>query len=787
MATALYRLGKTAYRRWYVFIAAWIVLLGGAGAAAAAYAEQMVDNLTIPGIPSLQARDLRTELFPGTEGEGFDNPSVTVVVQTPQDATLAEPEYAQAVEQLIAELRQLPQMPTPEQSPQLVNPVPAAQAQHERILGAAAQSGVPPQVAEANARTLSPLSEDKRTGTMTFSFDADTVAEVEQSTIEQTMQVLEDAAEESGMRVEANGSGFQQMPEVGGTSELLGIAVAAVALLVTFGSLVAAGLPIINALVGVGLGMLGIRLATVFTDIGTTTPVLATMIGLAVGIDYTLFILSRYRTELRHTDDRAEAVGRAVGTAGSAVVFAGLTVLIALSMLFVVNIPFLTTMGLAAGATVLTAVLVALTLLPAVLGMLKRFAFGGQIRKRTQAHDAQGRIANNGVRWAQLIRGRPALVVLLVVLVLGTLALPARNLQLALPSDATAPTSTTQRKAADLIAQGFGAGRQAPLMLVVDGRQLTAEDPRLAGQQRMEAFGKVVQWAAEQDNVANAQIVGVNEEGVGASVLVTPKTGQGDPATTDLLDALRAGTGDIEEQTGATVGITGLTAIEVDVSERLSDALPTYLAVVVGLAFLLLMVVFRSLLVPLTATLGFLLSVLATFGTTVAVFQEGTFGLVDGQPLVSFMPMILIGIVFGLAMDYQVFLVSRMHEMYAHGDTAHEAILDGFRHGARVVTAAAIIMIAVFGAFILQDDQLIQSMGFALAIAILFDAFIVRMTLIPAAMYLLGDRAWWLPRWMDRIMPKIDIEGVGLRPEEDWAEEVSHRGDEAPEDAPSLR
>ncbi len=524
-----------------------------------------------------------------------------------------------------------------------------------------------------------------------------------------------------------------------------------------------------------------------FTDIGTTTPVLATMIGLAVGIDYTLFILSRYRTELRHTDDRAEAVGRAVGTAGSAVVFAGLTVLIALSMLFVVNIPFLTTMGLAAGATVLTAVLVALTLLPAVLGMLKRFAFGGQIRKRTQAHDAQGRIANNGVRWAQLIRGRPALVVLLVVLVLGTLALPARNLQLALPSDATAPTSTTQRKAADLIAQGFGAGRQAPLMLVVDGRQLTAEDPRLAGQQRMEAFGKVVQWAAEQDNVANAQIVGVNEEGVGASVLVTPKTGQGDPATTDLLDALRAGTGDIEEQTGATVGITGLTAIEVDVSERLSDALPTYLAVVVGLAFLLLMVVFRSLLVPLTATLGFLLSVLATFGTTVAVFQEGTFGLVDGQPLVSFMPMILIGIVFGLAMDYQVFLVSRMHEMYAHGDTAHEAILDGFRHGARVVTAAAIIMIAVFGAFILQDDQLIQSMGFALAIAILFDAFIVRMTLIPAAMYLLGDRAWWLPRWMDRIMPKIDIEGVGLRPEEDWAEEVSHRGDEAPEDAPSLR
>ncbi len=244
--------------------------------------------------------------------------------------------------------------------------------------------------------------------------------------------------------------------------------------------------------------------------------------------------------------------------------------------------------------------------------------------------------------------------------------------------------------------------------------------------------------------------------------MVTPTSGPDDTATEDLLTALRDGQGDIEEQTGTTTGVTGLTAITTDVSKRLSDALPIYLAVVIGLAFLLLMIVFRSILVPLTATLGFLLSVLATLGATVAVFQEGAFGIMEGQPIVSFMPIFLIGVVFGLAMDYQVFLVTRIREAHVHGASPREAVIDGFRNSARVVAAAAVIMTAVFAAFMLQDEPIIKSMGFALAVAVLFDAFIVRMTLIPALMYLMGDKAWWLPAWLDRLLPNVDVEGTSL-------------------------
>lgn len=777
MASLLYRLGRTAYRRWYVFITAWLLLIAMAGFAASTWSKPMVDSFTIPGIKSLEAQELQEELFPAADGDTLEVPTVTVVVQAPEGETLEQPENSQAVDALIADLRDLPQMPSVEESPQLVNPVPAAAGQFEQSVQAAVEAGTPRPVAEANAQALLPLSEDGRTGTMTWAFDAAAVTDVEPETVEALQDLLDEQNADTDLRVEANGTGFQQFPEIGGTSELLGIAVAGVVLLITFGSMVAAGLPILSALVGVALGTLGIQIATAFTDIGTTTPVLATMIGLAVGIDYTLFILSRYRSELKRQATREDAVAMAVGTAGSAVVFAGLTVLIALSMLFVVGIPFLTSMGLAAGATVFTAVLVALTLLPAVLGVLGSKAFGGRIRRQRVELDDDGRTINNGVRWARGIARRPIAVVVLVIIGLGALALPAANLRLALPSDSTAPTNTTQRQASDLIAEGFGAGREAPLLVVVDARGIDGANPQQTAGERQAAFGSVVEWTAGQKDVANAQIVSQNSDGTGATVLVTPASGPDDQATTALLEELRDGTSTIEEETGTTVGVTGLTAIQADVSNRLTEALPTYLAVVIGLAFVLLMVVFRSVLVPLTATLGFLLSVLATFGATVLVFQEGLFGLVDGQPLVSFLPIILIGIVFGLAMDYQVFLVSRMREMYVSGDSAAEAVEDGFRHGARVVAAAAAIMIAVFGAFMLQSDALIQSMGFALAVAVLFDAFVVRMTLIPAVMYLLGDRAWWLPGWLDRLLPAVDIEGERLKDSAAAGYQPKHRAE----------
>ena len=748
MATLLYRLGKTAFRRWPLFLAGWLIAMVAVGTFAATMSKPMSDAFSIPGIPSEKAADLQSELFPGAQ-DAFDQATVNVVVAAPEGRTLDEPEYQREVDALVGDLAALPQMP---KDAPLANPVQAAAQQEEQVLAAAKESGTPTEVARDNAAALSPLSQDRRVGQISFEFDVETVADVELTTIE----ALQDAMAEhrvDGLEVEANGSGSQGMLEIDGTSELIGIAVALLVLVLTFGSLVAAGLPILTAVFGVAIGILGVTAMTAFTDIGSTTPMLATMIGLAVGIDYTLFILARYRTELHHTDNREEAVGISVGTAGSAVVFAGLTVLIALAALAVVRIPFLTTMGIAAAVTVLIAVLVALTLLPAVLGMLKSKAFGGQVRRYAPRREADGHVLNNGVRWARLVGRAPALVAVVAIVGLGVLAVPLKDLHLAFPTDSTAAADTTQRKASDLVAESFGPGRDAPLVVVVDGRG--AEEPQAA-------FGAVTEWAAQQEGVENAQVVLVNDDGTGAQILITPSSGAEDTATEDLLQDLRAGQSGIEDETGTEIGVTGLTAITTDVSERLSDALPIYLLVVVGLAFLLLMLVFRSLVVPLTATFGFLMSVLATLGVTVAVFQEGAFGIMEGQPIVSFMPIFLIGLVFGLAMDYQVFLVTRMREAHVHGMSTRDAIVDGFRNSARVVTAAAAIMISVFAAFILIDEPIIKSMGFALAIAVLFDAFVVRMALIPALMYLLGEKAWGLPRWMDRAMPKVDVEGEQL-------------------------
>ena len=750
MATLFYRLGKSAYRRWPIFLAGWLVAMVAVGTVAATMSKPMTDAFSIPGIPSEKAADLQAELFPGAT-DAFDEASVNVVVAAPEGHSLDEPSYTKAVDSLVADLRALPQV-SPDAP--IKNPVDAAKSQRQAMLDSAQQSGTPPDVAKANAAALSPLTPDARVGLISFQYDVETVADVEPATQEALLEVLE-TARDRGLTAEANGSGTSAMSEPGGSSELIGIAVALVVLLLTFGSLVAAGLPIITAMFGVALGMLGITAMTAVMDIGSSTPILATMIGLAVGIDYTLFILARYRTELQHTDDREEAIGVSVGTAGSAVVFAGLTVLIALAALAVVGIPFLTAMGLAAAATVLVAVLVALTLLPAILGLLKSKSFGGQVRKYRPRREPDGHVLNNGVRWARLVGRRPVAIALLVIVGLGALAVPRKDLHLAFPTDSTASVETTQRRASDLMAEGFGPGREGPLLVVVDATDVAEAD-------RSAAIGEVTAWAAGQQDVANAQVVAMNEAGTGAQIMVTPSSGPDDTATEDLLRDLRDGQDGIEAETGTTTGVTGLTAITTDVSERLSDALPIYLAVVIGLAFLLLMIVFRSILVPLTATLGFLLSVLATLGATVAVFQEGAFGLMEGQPIVSFMPIFLIGVVFGLAMDYQVFLVTRIREAHVHGYPMKEAVVDGFRNSARVVSAAAAIMTAVFAAFMLQDEPIIKSMGFALAVAVVFDAFIVRMALIPAVLYLLGDRAWWLPAWLDRLLPNVDVEGENL-------------------------
>ncbi|MFD6897552.1 MMPL family transporter [Rhodococcus sp. NPDC060086] len=762
MATYLYRIGKFAYRRKGAVLSFWIALLVLFGVGAATLSGPTTDSFTLPGTPAQNAQDLMAERFPTAE-DPMNALSARYVFAAPDGQTLDSPENMAAIDETLAAIRGIDTVSAPakvdpataspeQQAGALVDPVTADAGLTQQMLGLAAQQGTPDEAALADAQALSPLSADHTVGFVTVPFEGE-MTDVDQ-TMRDQIAAAADIGRDAGLTVQVSGTAAADMAMPGGTAELIGIGIAAIVLTLTFGSLVAAGLPLITALVGVGIGSLGITIATGFFDLSSMTPTLAIMIGLAVAIDYSLFIVSRFRHELLATSDRAEAAGRAVGTAGSAVVFAGLTVIIALMALSVVGIPFLSVMGYAAAFTVLMAVLIAISLLPAVLGLFGEKAFAGRI-PGLNTRDPEGGEPGAAQKFIGAITRRPLIPLVAGVVLLGVLALPATGLRLALPTEATGDPASTARQAYDLIDEGFGPGRNGPLVVVADARD--AEVPADA------AFAAVLGSLYGHEEVVNAQVVAVNEAGDTAQILITPRSGPTDPATMDLVSEIRADEAALSDEYGLSYGVTGQTALEGDVSASLQSALVPYLAVVVGLAFILLMLVFRSILVPLTATLGFLLSVLATFGATVAVFQNGFGGLISNpQPIVSFMPIILIGVVFGLAMDYQVFLVTRMREDYVHGASALDAVRSGFAHGARVVSAAAIIMISVFAAFIAEPDSLIKSIGFALAAAVFFDAFIVRMVIIPSVMALLGDKAWWLPKWLDKLLPNVDVEGEKL-------------------------
>ncbi len=554
--------------------------------------------------------------------------------------------------------------------------------------------------------------------------------------------------------------------------EIIGIAIAALVLVLTLGSLVAAGLPLLTAIIGVGIAGATITALANALDLGDTTSTLALMIGLAVGIDYALFIVSRYRNELADGRDREEAAGRATGTAGSAVVFAGLTVVIALAGLAVVNVPMLTKMGLAASGTVVVAVLIALTMIPAMLGYAGRKVTPAghkkskksKQKKGDQLAEAKGDASetparpNLGTRWARFVIRRPIAVLMFGVIGLGTIALPVTQLEMGLPDDSSQPTSTTQRRAYDLLSDGFGPGFNGPLMIVVDATD--SDDPQAAA-------GDVADGIKGLKDVVTVTPPAFNKAGDTATITVIPDSKPSSTETEGLVHAIRDQSADVKAETGATVLVTGTTAMNIDFSQKLNDALIPYLGLVVGLAFLLLILVFRSILVPLKAALGFLLSVLAALGAVIAVFQwgwlSGLIGIEETGPIMSMVPIFMVGVVFGLAMDYEVFLVTRMREAYVHGESPTDAIATGFKHSAVVVAAAAVIMMAVFGGFISSSESMIKLFGFGLAIAVFFDAFVVRMAIVPAVLALLGEKAWWLPKWLDRALPNVDVEGEGLR------------------------
>nr|WP_269152510.1 MMPL family transporter [Corynebacterium minutissimum] len=797
----LYHLGRWSYiNRWKVIIA-WIFIVAAAGGATLSLMKPMTTEYSISGTPAIDATRRAVELFP-ENGNPANAPTVNLVFKAPEGEKLSDPQNEVAVGDVVRHIAEGLDIPEGSQQ-RWGNPLDVSPALQQQVIEQFTSMGLPEETARADADNLAMVNADETIAYTTFDFDAESPYSVDPADKDVVHEAM-DIGRAAGLEVEAGGAGFGDEIQVNSISEVIGLAVAFIVLIITFGSLASAGMPLISAVVGVGLGAMGVMIATHWIELNNLTPVLAVMIGLAVGIDYALFIMSRYRQE-RSRMDGPDAAGMAVGTAGSSVVFAGATVFIALFALLVARISFLTAMGLAAAGTVFMAVLVALTLVPAMLGLLGDKAFAGRIPgvagNPTKRRPRRTK-PTMGNRWVRTVQRVPGVVMALVVLGLGALTAPVLHMELALPADTTSNPDTTQRKAADLLSEGFGPGINGPFLVIVDGANAdpdsAALQPYIQGQEGEEdeqkkaalsSFMYSVQRLNQVGGVKHAQLVGVSQDMKAAQIMVSPTTAPTDEATVGTASALRTASAELEDATGAEIGMTGLTAVQLDITERLEGAMGPYLAIVVGLAIFLLLAVFRSILVPLVAGLGFLLSVGGAFGLTVLVWQDGLTGLVPAPgPLISFMPIFLIGVTFGLAMDYQVFLVTRMREhfsrfpqgsggKYSKYNANDEATIAGFTAGARVVTAAAIIMISVFVAFISQPLPFIQIFGFALAAGVLFDAFLVRMSLVPATMFLMGHTTWWMPKWLDKLIPQLDIEGTAL--EEEWERKHAAASSEA--------
>jgi len=764
MGNFLHRLGAFAYEHKWRVIGIWLVILGLLIAGAVTFIKPTSSEITIPGTEAQTTLDRYGELFPN-DGQTTGQ----IVFQAPQGKTITD--YTTQINTLAEQIKDVESVNaviTPSQNP-------------------------------------TAISKDQTIAYLTIQINSSTGSPTP-ATASAIGEKVTSARAATDLEIEVGGNLVDNAPgEIAGPGEASGIIIALVVLLITLGSLVAAGLPILTALFSIGVSMAGLFSLSQVLSINETTPVLGIMLGLAVGIDYALFVINRYRTSLLEGYDYKDAAAKAIATAGNAVLFAAATVVIALSALAVLQIPFITIMGLVGAATVALAAIVTITLTPALLGLAKHHIFRGKTRKAIVTAQKKGPHATDFVSrrtfWYKagefIVRHRITALVLSVVFA-GAIAIPALDLKLGLPTAQYAPTASSERKAYDLITKGFGTGANGPLLVLVQGLPATTEADKAAAQakileqyapqvsqaqtltpQQQLAAAAQLQTQAEQyaplyqaslvadkiaalDDVAQATAVQSANNGTVGIIQVVPKSAPADQATLTLISYLRDDA-NLEKLTGSnsvTLGVTGATALQGDINDKLAGALPEYLLLIVGLSFILLVIAFRSLLIPVKATLGFLLSVAAMFGAMVAVFQWGWLGITDAPgPIVSFIPILAIGILFGLAMDYEFFLLSSIHEAHNKSKDAQQAVIRGYSLGSKVVTAAAIIMISVFAGFIGNHNAIIQTIGFGLAFGILIDAFVVRLIIVPAVMSLLDKAAWWIPKWLDRILPHISIEG----------------------------
>ncbi|THG30019.1 MMPL family transporter [Naasia lichenicola] len=830
MAALLYRLGRFSARRHWQVIVSWLVIIALAGVGYALFAGTLSPTVSIPGTATQAVQDELTEKFPkasggsGTlvfatdDGSEFTTAEQSAIasflnrigsedgVKATTDPFVTQAQLDDQKQQIVDGRQQIEdgraQLTTAQQQldagqAQLTagqQQLDAARAQAEaagQLEAASAQldaqqAQIDAQQAQitsgqdqidANTATLEAQSEKLETGSKLLdlaanlrfvsSDDSAAVATVQfpvsvnrvDPALKSTIVEMAEAGLD-GVDVYVSNDISQSVPSVLGPGEVVGVIVAALVLLLMLGTVIGAALPLVSAIVGLGAATLGSMAFSGIIEFTSVTIVLGVMLGLAVGIDYSLFILNRHRRQLKQGVELHESIGLANGTSGNAVVFAGTTVIVALLALNVTGVPFLGLMGTVGAISVAVAILVAVTFTPAVLSVIGMKILRKKERARIGEITAD-RTPPVSMKTAVPMRTGRAIVTLIGgVAVLAVVALPALDMRLGLPVGSSEATSSSQYKAYKVLEDKFGAGQNSPLVVVADLPAAVSGDDLLAQEV---AIGQKI---SAQDNVSAVVPIGASDDGTVIAFQVLPTGGPADESTEALVHDLRdlspisSADGDIS------LGVAGNASANIDVSEKLANALPLYLVVVVGLSLLILILVFRSILVPITATAGFVLSLLATFGGLTAIYQYGwlgaIFGVHDPAPILSFLPVIEVGVLFGLAMDYQLFLVSGMREAYVHGASAKVAVQRGLHAGRTVVTAAAIIMISVFAGFIFSESSTIRPIGFGLAFGVLLDAFVVRMLLIPAAMHLLGRSAWWFPKWLDRIVPNVDVEGAAL-------------------------
>ncbi|MFJ9555935.1 MMPL family transporter [Nocardiopsis sp. NPDC101807] len=825
MAEFLYRLGRACARRAKTAIAIWLALLVAAGTAFFLFSGDLEDSFSIPGTPTDEVEQLLSQEFSGMGGGAG-----TVVYRTEDGSAFTE-EQQDAIADRVEEAAEVSRVETAvdpfateeqraDQQQELedgreeleagLQDLEAGQAELDAGRAQAEAAGMLDQ-AEAGldaeqavidqnleeieagleelergeamlemASGIRTVSEDGSTALVNIAF-TDSQTEISQETRDAVMAVFE-SDPVPGTTVDFGNDMAMAMPSLVSTAEVIGVIVAAVVLVVMLGTLVGAGLPILTALIGVGVATLIAMSLSGVLEMASVTPILGLMLGLAVGIDYALFIVNRHRRQLKQGAEVGESIGLANGTAGNAVVFAGTTVLVALLGLNLTGIGFLGLMGSVGAISIAVAVFIAITLVPALLSLIGPRILSRRERGRL-AEEAAASAAGGDASGSEVIRpmstGRAVLQAAVAVIALGLIALPALGLRLGMPDGSSEPTDSTQYRAYTAVEENFGAGQNGTLLVVAE---LTGGPTDEAAEQNaLDEQAQVAEELYSHDDVAAVAPIGISDDHTLAIFQVVPVDGPSSETTEELVHTLRAM--EPVEGTGP-LGVAGMASGNIDISETLSESLPTYLTVVVGLSLVILLLVFRSVFVPVVATLGFVLSFFASLGGVVAVYQwgwlGGLFGIENTGPVLNFLPTLLAGILFGLAMDYMLFIGTGMREAYVHGDPARVAVVRGFHAGRAVVTAAAIIMISVFGGFVFSHSVMISSIGFALAFGVLIDAFVVRMALIPALMHLAGNGAWWLPGWLDRILPDIDVEGAALEkrhPHEQGAGDGDAAGD----------